>query len=123
MPRDTSRKAPLTTRSTQRVSQLLTGRGTISVPTALVHAVSTSNAPATAATERPMSGTTMNSPGGHWLPGHASAGQPSIGRRKFTGQPGADVRVPGPPANVHLPAYLAHVAPRPHRARPSVLRT
>src|SRR5690348_16230125 len=59
-----SLKAPLTIRSTHRVSQLLTGRGTISVPTALAHAVSTSKAPATAATDRPASGTTtMNSPG------------------------------------------------------------
>ena len=48
----TSRNAPFTIRSTQRVSQLLTGRGTISVPMTLVHAVSTSRPPATAATSR-----------------------------------------------------------------------
>src|SRR5215469_7124624 len=67
MRRDTSRKAPLTVLSTHRVSQLLTGRGTISVPTALAHAVSTSKAPAAAAIERPMSGITINPPSGQRL--------------------------------------------------------
>src|SRR5215472_12441543 len=60
----TRRNAPCTIRSTHTVSQLLTERGTMSVPTALYHAVSTSNAPTTAAAERPMSGTTTKSPGG-----------------------------------------------------------
>src|SRR5262249_24182849 len=59
-----SRKARWTSRSTHKVSQFLTERGTISVPTALYHAVSTSNASTTAAAERPMSGTTTSSPGG-----------------------------------------------------------
>jgi hypothetical protein len=48
-----SQNAPVTTWSTHRVSQLPTGRGTITVPTTLAHAASTSKAPATAATERP----------------------------------------------------------------------
>src|SRR6516165_11065506 len=64
MARATSRNAPWTIRSTHTVSQLLTERGTMSVPTALYHAVRTSNAPTTAAAERPMSGTTTKSPGG-----------------------------------------------------------
>src|SRR5215469_10592574 len=63
MARTTRRNAPWTIRSTHTVSQLLTERGTMSVPTALYHAVSTSNAPTTAAAERPMSGTTTKSPG------------------------------------------------------------
>ena len=58
----TSRNTQFTLRSTHRVSQLLTGRGTISVPTMLAHAVSTSAAPAAPATQRPASGTTMGSP-------------------------------------------------------------
>src|SRR6266508_738882 len=54
--------APLTIRSTHRVSQLPIGRGTMSVPMTLATAVSTNSAPTTAAAERPMSGTTMRSP-------------------------------------------------------------
>src|SRR5215831_18932824 len=67
MARTTSRNAPSTIRSTHTVSQLLTERGTMSVPTALYHAVSTSSAPTTAAAERPISGTTTRSPGGQWF--------------------------------------------------------
>src|SRR5689334_11695210 len=63
MTRTTRWNAPSTIRSTHTVSQPLTERGTMSVPTALYHAVSTSNAPTTAAAERPMSGTTTKSPG------------------------------------------------------------
>jgi hypothetical protein len=57
-----SRKAPFTILSTHRVSQLLTGLGTMTVQMTLAHAVSTSNAPTTAAADRPPSGTTMGSP-------------------------------------------------------------
>src|SRR5690242_495416 len=67
MTRTTRWNAPSTIRSTHTVSQPLTERGTMSVPTALYHAVSTSNAPTTAAAERPMSGTTTSSPGGQWF--------------------------------------------------------
>src|SRR5215472_5746909 len=62
MPPVTRRNTQFTLRSTHRVSQLLTGRGTISVPMTLAHAVSTSAAPTAAATQRAASGTTMGSP-------------------------------------------------------------
>src|SRR5690348_12094763 len=94
MPPTASLKAPLTIRSTHRVSQLLTGRGTISVPTALAHAVSTSKAPATAATDRPASGTTtMNSPGSQLTlrptkPQHRGHSQPRMGAANLPGTPG-----------------------------------
>src|SRR5262245_8904988 len=77
----TSRNAQFTLRSAHRVSQLLTGRGTISVPMMLAHAVSTSRPPATAATERPASGTTMGPPqtvGGYAEPTEA---RPAVGPR------------------------------------------
>src|SRR5215472_12331537 len=54
--------ALLTVLSTSRVSQLLIWRGVMSVPTALIHTVSTSTPPATAATARPANGTTMRAP-------------------------------------------------------------
>src|SRR5215468_8150328 len=109
MARTTRRNAPSMIRSTHTVSQLLTERGTMSVPTALYHAVSTSNAPTTAAAERPMSGTTTSSPGGQWFlrpyrPRHHGrrwAVQPSY--RAITGGwpgPGA----PRPPAAPVRPA-------------------
>ena len=44
----------VTVRSTHRVSQFATGRGTMSVPMTLTTAVSTSTAPTTAANERPI---------------------------------------------------------------------
>src|SRR5690348_1769401 len=84
MARTTRRNAPWTIRSTHTVSQLLTERGTMSVPTALYHAVSTSNAPTTAAAERPMSGTTTKSPGGQRFlrTYRATAPRPPLGRFK-----------------------------------------
>src|SRR5262252_3156767 len=93
----TSRKAPLTMRSTHLVSQLLTERGTISVPTAPAPAVSTSKAPATAATERPISGTTTKFSRRSMTARTCRAtapwhGRPRIGRRKFTAEPQVDVR-------------------------------
>jgi predicted dehydrogenase len=54
--------APFTNRSTHRVSQLPTGRGTISVPITLPHTVRTSRPPTTAASQRPISGTAMSPP-------------------------------------------------------------
>src|SRR6266566_7202737 len=59
MPAVASRNTSVTIRSTHRVSQLLTARGTMSVPTTLAPAVSTSRPPATAAAERAPIGTTM----------------------------------------------------------------
>src|SRR5690242_15626278 len=94
MPPTASLKAPLTIRSTHRVSQLLTGRGTISVPTALAHAVSTSKAPATAATNRPANGTTtMNSPGSQLTlrpteRQHRGHSQPRMAPQIYRGTPG-----------------------------------
>src|SRR5690242_8722738 len=101
-----SPKAPLTIRSTQRVSQLLTGRGTISVPTALTHAVSTSKPPATAATDRPASGTTINSPGDQirrGLPGHSTVATASraSGAANLPGTPGNRKAPQSPATRAH----------------------
>jgi hypothetical protein len=52
-----SRKAPLITAVTRRTSLLLFFRGTITVPITLATALSTSTAPAAAATSRIASGT------------------------------------------------------------------
>src|SRR5580704_18870180 len=54
-----TRNAPVTSRSTSRVSQLPIGRGTIRVPISLTAAVITSSAPTPAATSRAAIGTTM----------------------------------------------------------------
>ena len=56
------RYAPMTTRSTRRVSHEPTARGTISVPITLFQSVSSNSAPNTAATHRTASGTAMSSP-------------------------------------------------------------
>src|SRR5215471_11622131 len=91
MPPVTRRNTQFTLRSTHRVSQLLTGRGTISVPMTLAHAVSTSAAPKAAATQRAASGTTMGSPrtvGGYAEPTEARAGAGPRGRLPAVG-PGA----------------------------------
>src|SRR5579859_3008642 len=48
--------------STPRVSQLVTGRGTMSVPVTLYQVVRTSTAPAAPATIRAASGTTISTP-------------------------------------------------------------
>ena len=56
----TSTKAPLTSRSTCLVSKLATDLGTMSVPITLLAEVATSSTPATAATTRAASGTTMS---------------------------------------------------------------
>src|SRR5215467_676127 len=50
---------PFTIRSTHRVSQLPTGRGTMTVPMTLLAPVRTSSPPMTAATTRAASGITM----------------------------------------------------------------
>ena len=55
----TSRKTLFTIRSTQRVSQVVNGRGTTTVPMMLAQAVSTSRPPKTAATARAAVGTTI----------------------------------------------------------------
>jgi hypothetical protein len=55
----TSPNAPVTNRSTHRVSQPPTERDTMSVPVTLAHAASTSRPPATAAISRTANGTTM----------------------------------------------------------------
>src|SRR5487761_1117782 len=55
------RNALFTMRSTERVSQLLTGRGTMTVPMMLAQAVRTRTPPITAASARTAIGTTIGS--------------------------------------------------------------